>query len=301
MRHRMICFKPIRIRAIIFLPLRVKPTRFFQKTTGRTTVACSRKYRQPCSFSTNPEKILKANYAAARLLGHTPVRLEQTFFADYLKKADRDSFLIVTKKLKSSRNHSIWEGQTAKTERIFRIAQFFRRQKPESSSVSGTYDRRKEKTGQRRSQGTAIAGRQPAVSYGCRTFRNRSVESVAFEKTGYGRNAFPLFRQGWRKFPDSFLLPTSVLPSLWNTIHSDSVEKIRGALRSAINSKIGFDIEIRINKPNGDFAWVNWKCFLIEENQTGAILLEGIALDITSHKTTERALAIARQSFRKQS
>ena len=80
-------------------------------------------------------------------------------------------------------------------------------------------------------------------------------------------------------------------------VHTDSAEKIRGALRSAINSKIGFDIEIRINKPNGDFAWVNWKCFLIEENQTGSILLEGIALDITSHKTTEKALAIASNLF----
>lgn len=122
------------------------------------------------------------------------------------------------------------------------------------------------------------------------------MESVAFEKTGYGRNA-STFPTRVAIFSDSFLLPSIGFTQFMDTVHSDSLEKIRGALRSAINSKIGFDIEIRINKPNGDFAWVNWKCFLIEENHTGAILLEGIALDITSHKTTEKALAIASSLF----
>ena len=241
-------------------------------------------------------KILKANYAAARLLGHTPVRLEQTFFADYLKKADRDSFLIVTKKPKSSRNHSIWEGQTAKTERIFRMRSFSDDKNQNLLLSLEDITDEKKKLGREEARAQQLqedsqlyrmaVERSEIGLWKASLSKKQAMEEMHFHFSDKGGDIF-----GFVSFADIGFT------QFMDTIHSDSVEKIRGALRSAINSKIGFDIEIRINKPNGDFAWVNWKCFLIEENQTGAILLEGIALDITSHKTTEKALAIASSLF----
>lgn len=241
-------------------------------------------------------KIIKANYAAARLLGHTPVRLEQTYFADYLKKADRDSFRTATKKLKNARNHSVWEGQTEKTQRIFRMRSFS--DEKNQNLLLSLEDVTDEKEKRGRQEARALQLQEDSRLYRMAVERSEiglwkaslskkePLESLLFHFSDKGGDIF-----GFVSFADIGF------NQFFDIVHPDSIEKIRGALRSAINSKIGFDIEIRINKPNGDFAWVNWKCFLIEETPGNVILLEGIALDITSHKTTEKALAIASNLF----
>ena len=241
-------------------------------------------------------KIIKANYAAARLLEQTPVRLEHTYFADHLKKADRDSFKTVTKKPKNSRNHSIWEGQIHKNQKIFRMKSFSDDKNLNLLLSLEDITDEKEKLGreetraqqlQKDSQLYRIAIEHSEIGlWKASLSKKESIESLRFHFSDKGGDilGFVSFADiGFAQFID--------------TVHPDSIEKIRGALRSAINSKIMFDIEIRINKPNGDFAWVNWKCFLIEEKAPSTILLEGCVQDITSHKTTEKALAIASSLF----
>lgn len=241
-------------------------------------------------------KIIRANYAAARLLGHTPVRLELTFFADYLQKADQDSFKSVTRKLKSNRNHSIWEGQTDKTQKTIRVRsfsdeknQFLLLSVDDISLEKEKLGRLEAKTRQLEQDGESyrLAVERSEIGMWKATLpKKEHLESLRFHFSDKGGDIF-----GFVSFADIGF------HQFIDTIHPESTEKIRSALHSAINSKIGFDIEIRVNKPNGDFAWVNWKCFLIDDRLADNVQLEGIALDITSHKTTEKALAIASSLF----
>lgn len=255
-----------------------------------------------CFFTDNPiaqliadrhGNILKNNSAATDLLGLSG----KNALMDSLRESDRPAFLMFLALLESSRSLKVWTGITEKTGKTIRV-KGFSTGKMRGSLHLTIEDITTEENHRKRLEnriGTLEKDRyfcQLAIErsniglWRATIARDASMETLRFHFSDKSGDLF-----GFVTFAD---IP---FPLFINTVHPESAGKIRTALNSAINGKTGFDIEIRIDKPNGDFAWINLKCYLIEENASGEIGLTGIAADITSYKTTEKALAIASNLF----
>ena len=240
--------------------------------------------------------ILKINDAARELFGIPSKFPAKDLLANYLPAKDRCAFLLFLTHLENRPSPVEWNGTTEKTRKLIRI-----KGQPEEknrclylTAVDITTEAKNRKQfkhridqleKERHFYQLAIE-RSDIGLWKATVARDTPMDTLRFHFSDKSGDLF-----GFVTFAD---IPFS---GFMNTIHPESAEKIRTALNSAINGKTGFDIEIRVNKPNGDFAWINWKCCLIEEDDTGKIRLEGIAADITSYKTTEKALAIASNLF----
>lgn len=181
-------------------------------------------------------KILKANYAAARLLGHTPVRLEQTFFADYLKKADRGFLSDCHQKTEKQQKPFHLEGQTAKTERIFRMRSFSDDKNQNLLLSLEDITDEKKKLGREEARAQQLqedsqlyrmaVERSEIGLWKASLSKKQAMEEMHFHFSDKGGDIF-----GFVSFADIGFT------QFMDTIHSDSVEKIRGALRSALTAK----------------------------------------------------------------
>lgn len=239
--------------------------------------------------------ILKINEAARELFGVTASSPGKEALTGYLQTNGRPAFLLFLTRLKN-RSPIEWNGKTEKTAKIVRIKGYAEEKNrclyltaDDITAEAENRQQSRKRIGQiekeRHFYQLAIE-RSDIGLWRATLAGDAPLDTLRFHFSDKSGDLF-----GFVTFAD---IPFSVF---MNTVHAESAVKIRTAINSAINGKTGFDIEIRVNKPNGDFAWINWKCYLIDEDASGKVVLEGIATDITSYKTTEKALAIASNLF----
>ncbi len=244
--------------------------------------------------------VVQANEAAIRLLAHSGSSLNSHALTGFLKSEDRPAFILFLAALKNSSSPLTFDGKTDKTGQAIRITGQSDEQQRHSYLVLENVGN---ETIKQKVLNDTLTGQIEQLQ------NDKQFYQLAIERSDIGLWKATVVKEApvktlhfhfSEKSGDIFGFVTFAdisFTSFIESVHPDSVDKILIAFNSAVNSKNGFDIEIRVNKPNGDFTWVNWKCYRIEENADGKIELEGTALDITSHKTTEKALAIASNLF----
>ena len=75
-----------------------------------------------------------------------------------------------------------------------------------------------------------------------------------------------------------------------NLIHPDDWELFDTALQRAVTDGTGYNLEIRIKRPNGEHRHINTKCEAFKNAQGDIVQLIGTTQDITEHKMAEEEL-----------
>jgi PAS domain S-box-containing protein len=82
------------------------------------------------------------------------------------------------------------------------------------------------------------------------------------------------------------------------SVHADDRERVESAKARSITTGTEYDVEYRINRPDGATGWVQMRAQVAREIDGSALRMAGISLDTTQRRNAELRLALSEESLR---
>lgn len=86
--------------------------------------------------------------------------------------------------------------------------------------------------------------------------------------------------------------------TFFSCVHSADRERVREASRNAVASDTPYDIEHRIQRPDGQVRWVHERA-IVERDAAGGIRISGTVQDITDRRAATEALQTSEERYRR--